>query len=312
VKQTTHAASCRVRQGLYAVLLYAAAAAAVNAAPQATMLLPALTQPPSGEHHVGKVVWADLVTPDLDGAKRFYGALFGWTFRAVPGDRDYTLALLEGEPVAGLLQKTPPPGRPQPAWLTFVAVRNVAAIQRVALRHGGKLISRSRNYPQRGRQAILADPDGAVFAVLAAQGGDPPDYLAAPGEWIWTALFVADPKQESAFYRTLFGYQVDDLASDDSSHDKAAHYVLSSDDYARVGLNALPADSAHHRAHWLNFLRVTDAADTARKAVALGGRVLVEPRLDRHGGRLAVLADPSGAAFGIMEWPDSDTTEATK
>ncbi|MGB6485588.1 MAG: VOC family protein [Steroidobacteraceae bacterium] len=312
MNQSTHAGCHRVRQGLYAILLYAAAAAAVNAAPQATMLLPALTQPSSGEHHVGKVVWADLVTPDLDGAKRFYGALFGWAFRAIPGDRDYTLALLDGEPMAGLLQKTPPPGRPRPAWLTFLAVRNVATIQRAALQRGGKLISASRNYPQRGPQAILADPDGAVFAVLAAQGGDPPDYLAAPGEWIWTALFVADPKQESAFYRTLFGYQVDDLSSDDSSGDKASHYVLSSDDYARVGLNALPADSVHRRAHWINFVRVTDAAGTARKAVALGGRVLVAPRIDRHGGRLAVLADPSGAVFGVMEWPNTDTTEAAK
>jgi uncharacterized protein len=312
VKQSTHAGWRQARQGLYALLLYAAGTAAVNSAPQVTMSLPALTQPSSGEHHVGKVVWADLVTPDLDGAKRFYGALFGWTFRAIPGDRDYTLALLDGEPVAGLLQKTPPPGRPRPAWLTFLAVRNVVAIQRAALRHGGKVISGPRDYPQRGRQAILADPDGAVFAVLAAQGGDPPDYLAAPGEWIWTALFVADPAQESAFYRTLFGYQVDDLASDDSSEDKASHYVLSSDDYARVGLNVLPADSTHRGAHWLNFLRVADAVDTARKAVALGGRVLVEPRIDRHGGRLAVLADPSGAVFGVMEWPDTDTKEAAK
>ncbi len=88
------------------------------------MVLPPLTQPASGEHHVGKVVWADLVTPDLDGAKRFYGGLFGWTFRDVPGDRNYALALLDGEPVAGLFQKALPAGQSQqPAWLTFLAVR---------------------------------------------------------------------------------------------------------------------------------------------------------------------------------------------
>ena len=105
MNQSIHAGWRHARQGLYAVLLYAAGAMVVNSAPQVAVSLPALTQPPSGEHHVGKVVWADLVTPGLDGAKRFYGALFGWTFRAIPGDRDYTLALLDGEPVAGLLQK---------------------------------------------------------------------------------------------------------------------------------------------------------------------------------------------------------------
>jgi hypothetical protein len=93
--------SKRVRQGLCAALLYAAATAAAHAALGAAVILPPLTQPASGEHHVGKVVWTDLVTPDLESAKRFYGGLFGWTFRDVPGDRNYALALLNGEPVAG-------------------------------------------------------------------------------------------------------------------------------------------------------------------------------------------------------------------
>jgi hypothetical protein len=65
-------------------------------------------------------------------------------------------------------------------------------------------------------------------------------------------------------------------------------------------------------AHWLNFVRVTDAADAAKKAVALGGRVLVEPRIDRHGGHLALLADPNGAPFGVMEWSDADTKQEPK
>jgi predicted enzyme related to lactoylglutathione lyase len=294
-----------VRQGFYATLLYAAAAA-VQAAPGAAVVLPALTQPASGEHHVGKVVWADLVTPDLDAARRFYGALFGWTFRDVPGDPNYTLALLDGEPLAGLFQKVLPPGQAQqPAWLTFLAVRDVDAAQQAARQHGGAVLIKPHNYPQRGRQAVLADPDGAVFAVLAAKGGDPPDYLAAPGEWIWSSLLVKDSKQELAFYKTLFGYDVYDLASDGDPE----HYILSGDGYARASLNAAPADSMRRHPHWLNFVRVTDPADTAKKAVGLGGRVLVEPRIDRHGGQLAVLADPSGAIFGVMEWSDTDTKQ---
>src|ERR1039457_3343485 len=118
-----------VRQGVYATLLYAVVAT-VNAAPGAAVVLPALTQPASGEHHVGKVIWADLVTPDLEAAKHFYGALFGWTFREVPGDPNYTLALLDGEAVAGLFQKALSRGQvQQPNWLTFLAVRDVDAAQ---------------------------------------------------------------------------------------------------------------------------------------------------------------------------------------
>ena len=124
------------------LLCYAAAPAAVHAM-DAAVVLPALTQPASGEHHVGKVVWADLVTPDLDGAKRFYGGLFGWTFRDVPGDPNYALALLDGEPVAGMVHKARPTGLSlQPAWLTFLAVRDVVAAQQAAVQHGGKVLSK--------------------------------------------------------------------------------------------------------------------------------------------------------------------------
>jgi predicted enzyme related to lactoylglutathione lyase len=303
--------SPRVARMLCAVLLcYAAAPAAVHAALDAAVVLPALTQPASGEHHVGKVVWADLVTPDVDGAKRFYGGLFGWTFRDVPGDRNYVLALLDGEPVAGVVHKPSPTGQLlQPAWLTFLAVRDVAAAQRAAVAHGGKVLSEAHYYPHRGRQAVLADSDGAVFAVLAAEGGDPPDYLATPGEWIWSSVLVKDPKQETDFYKSLLGYDIYDLASEGGSEGDAQHYILSGDNYARAGLNSLPADSMRRHPHWLNFVRVTDAAAAAKSAVALGGRVLVEARLDRHGGYLAVLADPSGAPFGVMEWSDTDTKQ---
>jgi predicted enzyme related to lactoylglutathione lyase len=48
------------------------------------------------------------------------------------------------------------------------------------------------------------------------------------------------------------------------------------------------------------------------KLVALGGRVLVAPRVDRHGGRVAVVADPLGARFGLFEWPDAESKKVTK
>ena len=141
MNQSNHSVLNLARQGLCVALLYAAATAAVYAALRPAVVLPPLTQPASGEHHVGKVIWADLVTPDLDGAKRFYGALFGWTFHDVPGDRNYALALLDGEPVAGLFQKALPAGQSkQPAWLTFIAVRDVDAAQQAALQHGGKVM----------------------------------------------------------------------------------------------------------------------------------------------------------------------------
>src|SRR5664279_1714863 len=99
--------------------------------------LPPIVQPASGERHPGKVIWTDLVTPDLAGAKRFYGALFGWSFQDIPGEeRNFSLAMLNGEPVGGLIQRANKPGAPrQPNWLAFISVADVAEAQRVVLAH---------------------------------------------------------------------------------------------------------------------------------------------------------------------------------
>jgi hypothetical protein len=87
---------------------------------------------------------------------------------------------------------------------------------------------------------------------------------------------------------------------------------LSTDNYARASANDLERSSAHRHSHWLNFVRVESAAASTAKALALGGRVLVQPRVDRHGGMVAVVADPAGAPIGLMEWTASDTKEEPK
>jgi len=281
-----------------------------TAAAAATFVLPPLVQPASSEHHEGKVIWADLVTPDVAGAKRFYGELFGWTFNDIHTESgDYSVALLDGRPAGGMFQRAMPPGeRRQPAWLTFISVRDVAAAERHILAQGGKVLSPPRSYPDRGRQAVFADPQGAVFAVMQSFSGDPQDVLAAPGEWIWSSVITRDPDTDAAFYQNVFGYEVFEIPSKDGS----THILLSTDDYARASLNTLPADVAKRHPHWLNFVRVNSATDTATRVEALGGRVLVKPFPDRHGGLTAVVADPAGAPFGLLEWTDTDSKESAK
>jgi predicted enzyme related to lactoylglutathione lyase len=266
-----------------------------------------LVEPASQEHHVGKVIFVELVTPDLVGAKRFYGGLFGWTFRdAAIGETEYAEASLNGHPVAGIARRDfPATERRQPAWLNFMATSDVDAVSKTALQGGAKLLSAPHTVPGRGREAVFADPQGAVFAALSSSSGDPPDLLAAPGEWIWSSLITSDPETDAAFYQTLFDYEVFDLPADAG----AQHLMLASESFARASASTLPEDRPMARAHWLSYVRVVDMDASVARLAALGGRVLVEPRVDRHGGRVAVVADPSGAAFGLLEWKAGDSIE---
>ncbi len=181
--------------------LLAAALGVVSAAPvlAATTEPSPLVEPASREHHVGKVIFVELVTPDLAAAKQFYAGLLGWTFRDFQGGgREYAEASLDGRPVAELIHKDVRAGEhKQPAWLSFIAVRDVDAAKRIALQHSAKVLFEPHNFPNRGRQAVFADPQGAVFAVLASSSGDPPDVLAAPGEWIWSSLITSEPDTDA-------------------------------------------------------------------------------------------------------------------
>jgi len=294
----------QIHRLLLAMLLALAPASRTRAEPPQ---LPPIVEPASNEHHVGKVIFVELVTPDLVAAERFYGGLFGWSFRHIEGKGiDYAEATLDDRVVAGLVQRRIAENEHrQPAWLTFIAARDVDAAKDVAVKRGARLLFGPRNLPDRGREAVLADPQGAVFALLASSSGDPPDYLAEPGEWIWSSLITKDPDTDAGFYQTLFDYEVFEL-SDNPSRE---HLLLATDGYARASVNPFPVSRPDMLPHWLNFVRVEDAAAASAKAQELGGRVVVEPRPDRHGGKIAVVVDPSGAPFGLLEWSASESKE---
>lgn len=304
-------ASDRAHRCLRQVLLVASLVGAfVVPVAAAQVQLPAIVAPATQEHHVGKVIFVELVTPNLAIAERFYGELFGWTFRDIKvGATVYAEALLDDQPVGGLFQKKLPPAEHRrPAWLTYLAVRDVDAATQTAVQHGAKILFAPHSFPNRGREAVLADPQGAVFALLASSSGDPSDVLADPGQWIWSSLITADPDAAAGFYQTLFGYEVFPVPAEQG----AEHLVLASGGYARASVNPLPARRPNMRPHWLNYVRVEDATAIAAKAVALGGRVLVEPRPSRGGGRIALLADPLGAPFGLLEWPAGASKEVAR
>lgn len=218
----------------------------------------------------------DLVTPDLAEAEKFYGALFGWTFRPSGAPNStYAVAFLGDRALAGIVRKAVPPGvQRQPAWLTFIAVRDIGGARRATLAHGGKALTPIRTYAGRGTQAVFADPQGAAFAALQSSSGDGSDLLATPGDWIWAVLLTADAGSSADFYKAVFGYEVFDLPSKDGGQ----HLVLAADHYARAGIHTLPA--GHRHAHWIDFVRVADASRSAAQAVTLGGRLYIRDQAD--------------------------------
>lgn len=114
----------------------------------------------------GSIVWHELMTTDVNGAKRFYSRLFGWDANdteMMPGFK-YTMLKHASKDFGGLMAITPEWGDVKPHWMHYVAVADVddAAAQAESL--GGQVSVPPHDIPV-GRFAILKDPAGAVFAV---------------------------------------------------------------------------------------------------------------------------------------------------
>lgn len=259
--------------------------------------LPPITTVPDSPRLPGKFVWADLVTDDVPAARKFYGALFGWSFSDCGG---YLIAKNDERPICGIFQRPRPVDQPQakPRWFGYISVASVDKARREVLKAGGRELAAPKKMPDRGVQAVFADAEGAIFGVVKSSSGDPEDFLADPGDWIWIQLLSRDAQKASEFYRAVGGYDV----VDNNATNRQSDYVLTSEGYSRATVRTIRTDDARVTPNWLPFVRVSSVSESVAKARELGGKVLVEANPELLDGKVALIADPTGAAIGILEW----------
>jgi predicted enzyme related to lactoylglutathione lyase len=263
----------------------------------AALPLPPLTTVSGSPRLPGKFVWADLVTDDVPAARKFYGQLFGWTYRDLG---NYVVAANDELPVCGMFHRPRPADRPQaqPRWFGYISVDNVEKAQRAVEKAGGRVLAPPTYLSKRGQQAIFADPEGAIFGVMKSASGDPPDYLAEPGEWIWIQLLSRDAGKATAFYAAVARYDI----IENTGAQRLSDYVLSSKGYARATVRTIPPGKEQIQPNWLPFVRVKNVRDSLTRAIQLGGKAVLEPKPELFNGRMAVISDPTGAAIGLLEW----------
>jgi len=261
--------------------------------------LPPLTTVTGSPRLPGKFVWADLVTDDVRAASAFYSRLFGWSFNDYGG---YLIAMNDERPLCGMFQRPRPESQSaKPRWFGYISVASVDRAQHAVKQAGGRVLAAPKKLPKRGEQAVFADPEGALFGVVKSSSGDPQDFLAEPGDWIWIQLLSRDAKKASEFYHAVAGYEVVERSAANRLND----YVLVSEGYARATVRTIrSADQKEVQPTWLPFVRVKNIVEAMALAKQLGGSVRIEPRPEVFDGKVAVIADPTGAAIGIMEWSE--------
>jgi predicted enzyme related to lactoylglutathione lyase len=120
-----------------------------------------------------------------------------------------------------------------------------------------------------------------------------------PGTFCWVELGTTDQQAAKKFYSEIFGWIANDMPMGPDSFytisqlrgkDAAALYQLSQDMLAQ----GIPP-------HWMLYIRVESADDSAKGIAAAGGKVMMEPFDVFDAGRMCVAQDPTGAAFAIWQ-----------
>ncbi|MEN3309944.1 MAG: uncharacterized protein V7603_6146 [Micromonosporaceae bacterium] len=241
--------------------------------------------------------WADLGSPDMDAAKRFYAGVFGWDPQDTgPDTGGYTMFHKDGAAVAGLgpLQG---PDQP-PAWTIYIATDDANATAAKVEAAGGKVLMAPMDVMEQGRMAIFMDPTGAVFGVWQKGAFAGAQVYGEPGALSWVELATRDADAATQFYVSVFGWRPD--VQDMTGMPYTVFYV---GDANVAGMMPMAADQwpAEVPPHWLAYFGTADADATAAKIQELGGSLTVPPTDIPGVGRFAAAADPAGANFSIID-----------
>jgi uncharacterized protein len=242
-------------------------------------------------HSIGAPCLVDTFQPDPRAAMDFYGPLFGWSFDdpvPMPAglEGEYFAARLRGRRVAGVGQA---PALSGPTWNTYVRVDDIGQALARAEHAGGRLLAGPFDAASGGGLAVVADATGVPFCLWQSGGNDGAELADEPNSWAMSSLHTSDVSKAQTFYGAMFGWDLESVP------DVAFSLWRQS---GRVVAVVTATDGTAVPPHWSVNFAVHDADSTARRAVALGGSILMAP-MDTPGFRNAVIGDPQGGFFAV-------------
>jgi predicted enzyme related to lactoylglutathione lyase len=249
----------------------------------------------------GTPCWIELGAPDIEAAAAFYGELFGWEIPELPNSAElggYRRAKKDGKDVAGvapLMQEGQPP-----AWTSYVSVKDADATAAAVKEAGGSVIAEPMDVMDLGRMAVFADPTGAVFGVWQPGTFPGAGLVNEPGALAWNELGTRDPDAAKAFYGAVFGW-----GSRDHDMGEMGAYTewLRGEDSIGGMMDVSGRLPDEIPAHWLVYFAVENTDATVETVKSSGGGVSFGP-IDIPAGRFAIVTDPHGAAFAVIQSPD--------
>lgn len=243
----------------------------------------------------GTPCWVDYAADDTDAARDFY--------RAVVGFDDYTegreefggyfLCLTNGRNAAGMMPKMDA-GMPS-AWITYFATDDADATAAKITEAAGTILAGPHDVGTLGRMIVALDSQGSPFGAWQAGEHIGADIYNEPGSLTWNEAAMPDPQAARTFYTQVFGFSYEEIP------DAGGYTTFSTGGDPLGGLGGHTPGTPQG---WRACFSVASADQACAAVEANGGKVL-DPPHDSPYGRFAVVEDPWGAPFELIQ-PTSD------
>lgn len=249
----------------------------------------------------GAPCWVSLMARDLEASQRFYGAVVGWTFRTARFGSAFSVAVLDGVPVAGIGALAGDLAVAV-AWTPYFAVDDVdVAAARIRERVGTVAVG-PVSFPGGGRAALVADPDGAVFGIW--QGPVSSGWRVGLGPApAWLELRTRNAFDAALFYGEVLEWATGRTGCCEVSYEEE-QVVLRQGGEPVARLDSGPVEvgayTPHTRPRWHVHFRVPELDAAVEAALDLGGRTVSVVTSDGRE-RSIMLRDPDGALFTLTE-----------
>jgi len=250
----------------------------------------------------GTPSWVELSgTPDIEASQSFYRELFGWEMPELPSSAElggYRRAKKDGKDVAGV---SPRMQDDQPTvWGVYVSVADAAATMAKVTEAGGEPMTQPMDVAGLGTMAVFTDPTGAVCGVWQPGPFAGAELVNEPGAFAWSELGTRDTEAAKGFYGTVFDWGIRD--SDMGEMGTYTEWLVGEDSTGGMMdvTGRLPDEIP---AHWLVYFAVENTDAALETVKASGGQISFGP-IDIPAGRFAIVTDPHGAAFAVIQTPE--------
>ena len=238
----------------------------------------------------GTPCWVDYGAADLDAAKDFYAGLLGWEYTGgEPEFGGYLNATRNGEQAAGLGPQQDP--NDPPRWTTYFAADDAAAAAARITDAGGTVLVEPMEVGPMGTMVVALDPQGNPFGLWQSGMHTGFRIFNEPGGVAWNEAAVDDPDGARAFYGQVFGFHFDEMP------ESGGYTTFATDDRPLGGLGGHQPGSPKG---WTACFSLSSVDGAVSKVESAGGKVTMAA-MDTSFGRFAVVEDPWGAPFSVME-----------